>query len=246
MSKSKNTSLPIFNATYKSIPIKSDSRVHLAVMNFFLKKHPEISETTTFLDVATGRGALAQRLIDNFEGITIDCNDLDDQVMVTGAGKIFSKDLNKNFRFERKYDVILAVEIIEHLENPFHFIRTLKNNLNSDGFILLTTPNVDSFFDRLWFLFTGYSFYFGSRGIVNSGGHITMCPEWLLRYISEQEGMEFELIKTPINLSALLGWKGKLLLWLLSPLKLLIKDPHDRGFTICVFKNKGETIGDIK
>ena len=44
----------------------------------------------------------------------------------------------------RKFEVIFAGEIIEHLENPFQFIENLKELLKPDGVIILTTPNIYS------------------------------------------------------------------------------------------------------
>jgi len=41
----------------------------------------------------------------------------------------------------RKFDNIVAGEIIEHLENPYEFVRILKSCLKKDGRLILSTPN---------------------------------------------------------------------------------------------------------
>jgi len=55
------------------------------------------------------------------------------------------------------FDFVIAIEIIEHIENPFHFMRQAKAMLQDaeDGAVLITTPNPLSVKDRLKFLFLG-------------------------------------------------------------------------------------------
>lgn len=45
----------------------------------------------------------------------------------------------------RKYDLILGLEIVEHLIDPLPFFRLIAANLADDGVALITTPNVSSF-----------------------------------------------------------------------------------------------------
>jgi hypothetical protein len=230
--------MSIFNADYRGIPIKSDSRIHDAVIDILREKLSNNSKQISILDVAAGKGAISQRVIDSFRNIVMDCNDLESGVMAKGIRNSFSLNLNEDFNFNKKYDIILAVEIIEHLENPFHFIRYLDSHLKSNGLILLTTPSIDSFFDRLWFLLKGYHFYFGSKGIINSGGHITMCPQWLLSHIAAKHNLD--LIVAPKSISAmnLLGWRGRLMLRALSPLRIILQNAHESTSTICIFQKR--------
>jgi SAM-dependent methyltransferase len=229
--------MTIFNALYRGIPIKSDSRVHEAVFDVLKQELSKIPNEVLMLDVATGRGALAQKIIDSFPNVKIDCNDLEQDVLAKGIRNLNSLDLNLECNFLFQYDIILAVEIIEHLENPFHFMRMMQLHLKPNGIIILTTPNVDSFFDRFWFFFKGYPFYFGQTGIINSGGHITMCPVWLLEHIAKKQKLEFSLVSDSVDTNGLLGLKGKLIMKLLSPLRFFIKNYNNRSGTVCVFRS---------
>jgi len=41
----------------------------------------------------------------------------------------------------RKFDVCVAGEILEHLANPGLFLTSIKKNLKDEGFLIITTPN---------------------------------------------------------------------------------------------------------
>ena len=45
----------------------------------------------------------------------------------------------------RTYDLILGLEIVEHLIDPLPFFRLISGNLADNGVALVTTPNVSSF-----------------------------------------------------------------------------------------------------
>ena len=47
----------------------------------------------------------------------------------------------ENFNLGRKFDVIVAGELIEHLGNVSNFIECAKAHLNPSGVLLLSTPN---------------------------------------------------------------------------------------------------------
>lgn len=53
----------------------------------------------------------------------------------------FKVDLDKPKKLNKKFDTIVAGEIIEHLESPIQFIRYCKSLLKDNGRIILTTPN---------------------------------------------------------------------------------------------------------
>ena len=47
----------------------------------------------------------------------------------------------QNFDFGRKFDVIVAGDLIEHLEDPGGFLRSVKRNLALGGVLVISTPN---------------------------------------------------------------------------------------------------------
>jgi 2-polyprenyl-3-methyl-5-hydroxy-6-metoxy-1,4-benzoquinol methylase len=53
------------------------------------------------------------------------------------------------------FDLVLAVEVIEHVESPVGFLRNVAGLLAKNGVAVITTPNVDSLAARLKFLLAG-------------------------------------------------------------------------------------------
>ncbi len=54
-----------------------------------------------------------------------------------------------------EFDLVTAIEVIEHVESPIGFMRNVGRLLAPGGVAVLTTPNVDSLPARLKFLFAG-------------------------------------------------------------------------------------------
>lgn len=53
------------------------------------------------------------------------------------------------------FDVVVAGEVIEHMTDPDHFLQDITRVLKPDGYCILTTPNLASWYNRFLLLF-GY------------------------------------------------------------------------------------------
>lgn len=62
----------------------------------------------------------------------------------------FASQLGKQF-----FDLVTAIEVIEHVESPIGFLRNVGDLLAPDGVAILTTPNVDSLPARVKFFLRG-------------------------------------------------------------------------------------------
>ncbi len=87
---------------------------------------------------------------------------------------------------EPRYDAITAIEIIEHLENPAHFLRECATCLVPGGLLFVTSPNVENVPSRLQFLYDGHLRMFDPRG---ARSHITPITSFLLRRIVPTTGL---------------------------------------------------------
>ncbi len=105
-------------------------------------------------------------------------------------------DLNKDSLpyADNSIDVICALQILEHLENPFHIEREVARVLKKGGLFILSWPNGHTIWDKLRFLF------FGSLINYHSGNnHITFLTKDVFTKIFLKD---FQLEKTEYDY----GW----------------------------------------
>lgn len=160
-------------------PISSEG-VHETVLELIFNKKGKV------LDAAAGQGFLSKILLERgFEVYPVDINT---SQFSYGRLECQAVDLNKQLPFEDNFfDFIISVETIEHLENPWHFIRELNRVLKNEGQLIITTPNVTNIFSRALFLTNGRYVLFSKRDVQNKY-HITPLPMWILEGILEREG----------------------------------------------------------
>ncbi len=225
----------VWGTKYKGYTIMADYRIHEKVVEI-LRRNSH-NEKCCLLDIACGEGALSQRIKDTFPGYEIDVNDLNlNSVKFNDYKNKYGLHLNESFNFRKKYDVVIAIEAIEHLENPWSFMRGLKAILKEGGLLIVSTPNINSIRDRIFFLFEGYHIYFGKRGIENSGGHINMIPRWELEHICSQIGLKINNVDCVGELPS--GWRTKLLKIIFAPFYPLMKDKNNASIYIFTITNQ--------
>jgi 2-polyprenyl-3-methyl-5-hydroxy-6-metoxy-1,4-benzoquinol methylase len=59
----------------------------------------------------------------------------------------YQKAAAEEFSFDKKFDVIFAGDLIEHLTNPGLFLENAKRHLSSGGRLIITTPNAFNLFN---------------------------------------------------------------------------------------------------
>jgi 2-polyprenyl-3-methyl-5-hydroxy-6-metoxy-1,4-benzoquinol methylase len=111
---------------------------------------------TRAVDLGAGPGAMCERLHSfGCEVVAVDR----DPAVYQGQHRFVAQDLNHTaFASDlgaASFDLVVAIEVIEHVESPINFLRNIAQLLAPDGVAVITTPNVDSLPARLSFLLEG-------------------------------------------------------------------------------------------
>jgi SAM-dependent methyltransferase len=148
------------------------------------------------LDVGAGDGTLAGRLRD--AGFDVSAVDLTAKDFRPEGIDITSTDLNVGIPFsDGQFAVVVATEVIEHLENPWFFVRELYRVTKPGGVVVVSTPNLANVFTRGWYALTGRLYNF-LDGAYRDIGHITPVHLWNLERMIQSK---FDLEAVTVNAS---------------------------------------------
>jgi len=170
---------------YKGIQEKAAYSLHEDIEKFI---EPYIKSELSALDIGCGEGAFSQRMIDR--GLHVEGCDIDTR-QVKAALNTHEIDLNQpdfTQKVKSRYDIVFAIEIIEHIENPWKLVRDASSVLKENGLLILSTPNISNFVSRLRLFITGRLLAFEKSDLKH--GHITPIPYFQLEYMFDQCGYQ--------------------------------------------------------
>jgi len=111
------------------------------------------------LDVPSGQGALAARLIE--AGFDVRCCDLYPEIFRLDGVDIQQGNLDAELPFaEQSFDYLTCLEGLEHIENPQQAIREFGRVLRPGGQLFVSVPNILNIEERLKWLIHGYTSHF--------------------------------------------------------------------------------------
>jgi len=124
----------------------------------------------------------------------------------------------------KDFDVVFAGEIIEHLFDPEHMLDEIRRVLTCGGHLILTTPNLAAWYNRISLLLGRQPIFsgVGLRGTygtlwpaVHAGSHLRLYTLPALRGLVESCG--FKVVKTiGFGINNRIGWgkKHPILAWI--------------------------------
>jgi 2-polyprenyl-3-methyl-5-hydroxy-6-metoxy-1,4-benzoquinol methylase len=147
------------------------------------------------IDLAAGSGYTSRRLKEL--GFEITAYDIFTDQFVPRDITIRKADLNQALPEDSgSLDAVLALEVIEHLENPRAFLREIARVLKPGGSLVLSTPNIVTVGSKLRFAFREeLELFFNDVSRTRdpfcdeASGHISPLLPWLLNMFVKDAGM---------------------------------------------------------
>lgn len=140
----------------------------------------DLPRNSRILDIGAGSGELERRLFKmGFQNIVaVDLDDYLDRESIGGRPQLTLVDVSRDvWPFEdQSVDVVFLLQMLEHLENPWHCVREALRVTKPGGDIFIAIPHATSFVNRLKFLRTGNV---DSYTVANN--HVAFFTEALLR-----------------------------------------------------------------
>lgn len=177
------------------------------------------------LELGAGSGAMSLRLADlGYRPTAVDI--LEENFQAGDRARFVTADLNGDFaRGLGRFTAVLALEIIEHLENPRHFLRQARACMETGGHLVLSTPNLSNPLSRVQFMVDGTYQWFQDRNYEGIG-HITPLSPWLLAHCFQDCGLEPTWIGSFGDVGKnFVGWPR--MRWLVRMMRPLSRIPRD-------------------
>lgn len=196
---------------YKWLKIYSIPWIHEKIFKEFLALNPK--KNCRILILWSWTWALDQRIVDSwFTNITF--SDFLSKNYKAKWTNFIQFDLNTEKWNFWVFDYIFAIEVIEHLENQFHFIRSVKKCLKKDWYLFLSTPNITNQYSKANFIVKWQLAHFAEINL-NETWHICIIAPHILLYnikknwfkiIKKTDEEKFKLKFTTKNLRTILWY----------------------------------------
>jgi SAM-dependent methyltransferase len=151
------------------------------------------------LEVGAGEGALCARLLK--DGHRVVACELRPELFKLEGVECHKVDATLALPFaDQEFDVVLAVEVVEHMDGQGSFFEEVQRVLKPGGCFVFTTPNILSLKSRVIFLLSGYFYSFGplaaEKNPDRSHPHISPFTLDRYRFLLAQYGFTIESVST--------------------------------------------------
>ncbi len=135
--------------------LEEESSVETYFRKYLIEYFKEKNNNCKIVDIGAGNGNLLKLLTDmgftNIIAIDID-NYLSDEIKKNIPFEKCNISIDKLPFNDNSIDIITCIQVIEHIENPWHFVREVNRVLKPNGFLVISFPSSKDIFSRILFL----------------------------------------------------------------------------------------------
>ncbi|BDH79453.1 hypothetical protein MTTB_08320 [Methanothermobacter tenebrarum] len=165
------------------------------------------------LDIAAGYGNISLQL--KRMGFDVTAADINPNLFKPKNIECIKVDANKKLPFgPESFDYVVSVETVEHLKNPWFFIDEIHRILKEKGTCIITSPNVETLQNRLFYLLKGKFNWFHTEEALED--HKTPIFSWIFRYMVKEK---FLIKKETFNAGEVIGFLPRIGIEIRLPIK---------------------------
>ena len=152
------------------------------------------------LDLGCGSGYLCQKAMSmgasQALGVDVVKPETDPSEMLWEFGQLNLNEPQWHEELTSKFDLLFAFDILEHLDSPSNFLVSCRKSLSSNGLLVVTTPNVNS-----WECTVNPNNWSG----VQDPQHKTLFTKYSLAFLLKKSGFSDINLQAPIRKLSFLG-----------------------------------------
>lgn len=164
---------------------------HYEIITQVLSSFPKKSK---ILDAGCGQGDLGKKLLEI--GLQVFACDINEKEFLYKNIPFKHGDLNKKLPYKKNYfDIIVCLEVIEHLYNPWFLISEFHRVLREKGILILSSPNTSNILARIFNLLTGQIWLFNKF----ETDHVNPISYWEIERVLKDNGFKKIKILNGVN-----------------------------------------------
>jgi 2-polyprenyl-3-methyl-5-hydroxy-6-metoxy-1,4-benzoquinol methylase len=117
---------------------------------------PTLNGNETIVDIGCGHGGVSHSLIKTGHKVTgIEINKDAIKSLKDKDFQVIQADISKPLEIDDKFDIVMILDVLEHLFDPLLLLNEAKKITKEKGYIIVTVPLYFDIVDRIKILFTG-------------------------------------------------------------------------------------------
>ena len=152
-SPDKNSLVEYYNNFYKSLSELDEKGNTFKKIKSIL---PDLKGKEKIIDIGCGHGGVCHHLIkQGYEVYGVEINDDAIESLYKKGFKVLRKDITSHFDIKDKFDIVLILDVLEHVFDPIFLISEAIKITANNGTIIVSVPLYFDLIDRLKILLTG-------------------------------------------------------------------------------------------